>query len=74
MFQIVGIGAVYQDTILNVPFYPSEDSKLQATSVESRIGGNVFNTLAILSQLRRYDPEDLVLAFVGAFCEEHKAR
>jgi len=46
---ILGIGALYTDTILTVPSYPEEDSKLRATSAHSCIGGNIINTFEVLS-------------------------
>ena len=35
----------------SVPFFPSEDSKLRATSLTTRRGGNCPNTLEVLQQL-----------------------
>jgi hypothetical protein len=58
---IIGIGAIYQDTILTIPHFPEEDSKLRATSCDIRPGGNVPNTLSILSQ----DSNAFELVFIG---------
>ncbi|ORX97822.1 ketohexokinase-like protein [Basidiobolus meristosporus CBS 931.73] len=48
---IVGVGSVYLDIILEVPYYPEEDSKLRTEKVDKRRGGNSPNTLVVLSQL-----------------------
>lgn len=37
--------------LLSVPFFPSEDSKLRATSLNIRRGGNCPNTIEVLEQL-----------------------
>lgn len=49
--RLVAVGAIACDVILGVPFFPSEDSKLRATSFTKRRGGNVGNTLEVLQQL-----------------------
>ncbi|KAK9723288.1 hypothetical protein K7432_002037 [Basidiobolus ranarum] len=49
--RILAIGSVYLDIILEVPYYPEEDSKLRSEHVEKRRGGNSPNTLVVLSQL-----------------------
>ncbi|KAK0638688.1 Ribokinase-like protein [Cercophora newfieldiana] len=51
MKYLVLVGACYLDTILTVPHFPSEDTKLRATSLTTRRGGNVPNTLEVLTQL-----------------------
>ncbi|XDG01944.1 hypothetical protein ABKA04_001559 [Annulohypoxylon sp. FPYF3050] len=57
MKKLVCVGACYLDTILDVPYYPGEDSKLRATSLQVRRGGNCPNTLQVLQQLlRESDP------------------
>ncbi|KAI1763038.1 Ribokinase-like protein [Hypoxylon sp. FL1150] len=53
MKKLVCVGACYLDTILDVPHYPSEDSKLRATNLGVRRGGNCPNTLEVLQQLLR---------------------
>ncbi|KAI1098520.1 Ribokinase-like protein [Jackrogersella minutella] len=53
MTKLVCVGACYLDTILDVPYYPAEDSKLRATSLQARRGGNCPNTLEVLQQLLR---------------------
>ncbi|KAI5924308.1 Ribokinase-like protein [Camillea tinctor] len=53
MRNLVCIGACYLDTILSVPFYPEEDSKLRATNLQVRRGGNCPNTLEVFQQLLR---------------------
>ncbi|KAH8891337.1 putative PfkB family kinase [Thozetella sp. PMI_491] len=51
MKHLIAVGACYLDTILTVPHFPSEDSKLRATGVKVRRGGNCPNTLEVLQQL-----------------------
>ncbi|KAF3065173.1 Ketohexokinase [Daldinia childiae] len=51
--KLVCVGACYVDTILDVPQYPGEDSKLRATNLQVRRGGNCPNTLEVLQQLLR---------------------
>ncbi|KAI1410928.1 hypothetical protein F5Y13DRAFT_166599 [Hypoxylon sp. FL1857] len=51
MKKLVCVGACYLDTILDVPYYPGEDSKLRATNLQVRRGGNCPNTLEVLQQL-----------------------
>ncbi|KAF3000736.1 hypothetical protein E8E13_003854 [Curvularia kusanoi] len=51
MPHIICVGAVYMDTILTVPDFPREDTKTRATNMIRRRGGNVGNTLEVLSQL-----------------------
>ncbi|KAH8839515.1 hypothetical protein MCOR27_004771 [Pyricularia oryzae] len=60
MDHIVTVGVCYLDTILSVPHFPEEDSKLRATNVQVRRGGNGANTLEVLQQLlpRCGDQED----------------
>ncbi|KAI4868321.1 Ribokinase-like protein [Hypoxylon rubiginosum] len=53
MKKLVCVGACYLDTILDVPHYPGEDSKLRATNLHVRRGGNCPNTLEVLQQLLR---------------------
>ncbi|KAI0885280.1 Ribokinase-like protein [Annulohypoxylon maeteangense] len=56
MKKLVCVGACYLDTILDVPYYPGEDSKLRATNLQVRRGGNCPNTLQVLQQLLRERP------------------
>ncbi|KAM3454928.1 hypothetical protein MY3296_002710 [Beauveria thailandica] len=49
--DIVMVGACYLDTILTVPHYPEEDTKLRASNLEIRRGGNCANSLQVLQQL-----------------------
>ncbi|KAI3323059.1 Ribokinase-like protein [Xylariaceae sp. AK1471] len=51
--NLVCVGACYLDTILSVPHYPDEDSKLRASNLQVRRGGNCPNTLEVLQQLLR---------------------
>jgi ketohexokinase len=47
-----------------VPSFPAEDTKLRATGVKWRLGGNVPNTLNVLAQVAG---EDDRLVFLSAF-------
>ena len=49
--HLVAVGACAIDNILTVPYYPEEDSKLRATSLTRRRGGNCPNSLEVLQQL-----------------------
>ncbi|CEG71590.1 hypothetical protein RMATCC62417_07299 [Rhizopus microsporus] len=48
--NILLVGQVYLDTILTVDNFPEEDSKLRATDVQQRRGGNCLNTAEVLCQ------------------------
>ncbi|KAM0412004.1 hypothetical protein ACHAPD_010227, partial [Fusarium lateritium] len=73
MKHLIVVGACYLDTILKnvninftciVPFFPPEDAKLRATSLNIRRGGNCPNSLQVLEQLlAEYD--DLQLHLVS---------
>lgn len=49
--RFVAVGACAIDNILDVPYFPEEDSKLRATSMRKRRGGNCPNSLEVLQQL-----------------------
>jgi ketohexokinase len=51
MKRILFIGAAYVDTLLYLPTYPLEDSKVRADQLEYRRGGNTPNSAVVLSQL-----------------------
>ncbi|KAJ4416895.1 hypothetical protein N0V85_002075 [Neurospora sp. IMI 360204] len=51
MKHLILVGACYLDTILTVPQFPEEDSKLRATALQVRRGGNCPNTVEVLQQL-----------------------
>ena len=53
--RLVAVGACSIDTILTVPQFPEEDSKLRATSFTRRRGGNTPNTLEVLQQLVAFE-------------------
>ncbi|EPS36976.1 hypothetical protein H072_9440 [Dactylellina haptotyla CBS 200.50] len=50
-FSILALGALYRDVIIKVPTFPAEDAKQSAISETSRVGGNISNTLSVLSQV-----------------------
>ncbi|KAF2820073.1 ketohexokinase-like protein [Ophiobolus disseminans] len=56
--RVVCVGAIYMDTIWTVPSFPKEDSKLRASHVERRRGGNVGNTLEVLSEIIEWATAD----------------
>ena len=51
MARIVGIGACVADTLINVPRYPAEDTKMRATSTKVAGGGPVATGLVAVSKL-----------------------
>lgn len=51
MSKIVGIGACVMDTLINVPYYPKEDTKLRAVSVKPAGGGPVATGLVAAARL-----------------------
>ncbi|KAJ9148342.1 Ketohexokinase [Pleurostoma richardsiae] len=57
MKRLIMVGACYLDTILSVPHFPEEDTKLRATKMHVRRGGNCPNSLEVLQQLLAHDPE-----------------
>ena len=64
--RLIAVGACSIDTILTVPYFPPEDSKLRATSLIRRRGGNCPNTLEVLSQLLHLDVRsDVELSLVA---------
>ncbi|EFW99934.1 hypothetical protein CMQ_252 [Grosmannia clavigera kw1407] len=60
MRRLILTGACYLDTIISVPYYPTEDTKLRAASVQVRRGGNCPNTLEVLQQLVGAEPDEAV--------------
>ncbi|PHH92717.1 hypothetical protein CDD83_5740 [Cordyceps sp. RAO-2017] len=57
MKHLILVGACYLDTILSVPHFPEEDSKLRATRLAIRRGGNCPNSLEVLQQLLEAEEE-----------------
>ena len=51
MSNIVGIGACVMDTLVSVPDYPKEDTKLQALSTKVAGGGPVATGLVAAAVL-----------------------
>ncbi|MDX1795122.1 MAG: PfkB family carbohydrate kinase [Hydrogenovibrio sp.] len=51
MAKILGVGNAILDIILTTPHYPKEDEELRALSRQFQVGGNVSNSLYVLSQL-----------------------
>ncbi|KAF2475126.1 Ribokinase-like protein [Lindgomyces ingoldianus] len=68
MKHIICVGACYLDTILTVPKFPTEDSKLRATKLTRRLGGNCPNTLSVLEQ---FIDESIELHFLAVLPSEH---
>lgn len=53
MAKVLGVGVAALDIINRVDRYPDEDDEVRAVHQELRRGGNVTNTLSVLSQLGR---------------------
>lgn len=51
MKKIVGIGACVMDTLYNIPTYPTEDTKMRATSSKTAGGGPVATGLVAAQKL-----------------------
>ncbi|MGA7983221.1 MAG: PfkB family carbohydrate kinase [Chromatiaceae bacterium] len=51
--RILGVGIATLDIIYEVAAFPNEDEEVRALSMARRRGGNVTNTLVVLSQLGR---------------------
>lgn len=49
--EVLGVGVVTLDILLEVTAFPREDQELRAAARHRRRGGNAANTLAVLSQL-----------------------
>lgn len=49
--RILGVGIATLDLIAEVPAFPAEDAEIRALSLGRRRGGNVTNSLVVLSQL-----------------------
>ncbi|KAI9264045.1 Ribokinase-like protein [Phascolomyces articulosus] len=54
--DVLLIGQIYLDTILDVDHFPDEDHKLRALCMEQRRGGNIGNTSEILAQFPSIRP------------------
>ena len=67
MPRILGLGAVFQDTVLTAPTL-AVDGKVQATHRDVRLGGNILNTFAVLADAPPLpgSPSRLQLEFCGA--------
>lgn len=68
MARILGVGIATLDIINTVDGYPAEDSDVRATHQRICRGGNVTNTLVVLSQLRHR------CAWAGVLADEPDAR
>ena len=51
MAKILGIGNAVLDVILSTPHYPKEDDEMRAQNRQFKVGGNVSNSLYVLTQL-----------------------
>ncbi|MGN0173147.1 MAG: carbohydrate kinase family protein [Acutalibacteraceae bacterium] len=51
MSKVVGIGACVMDTLITLPIYPNEDTKLKAESTKNAGGGPVGTGLVAVSKL-----------------------
>lgn len=68
MAKIVGIGANVFDTLLNIPTYPKEDTKMRATASKTAGGGPVATGLVAASKLG----EDT--AYIGVLSDDNGGR
>ena len=64
MNKIVGVGANVYDTLITVPYYPTEDTKLRATKVKECGGGPCATGLVAASKL------GATAAYVGALAKD----
>lgn len=55
-----------------MPWFPKEDEKLRATALTSRVGGNIPNTLKVLSQVCSSSEDRLV--FISAFATKYASQ
>ncbi len=65
MSRIVAIGACVMDTLINVPHYPKEDTKLRATSSKVAGGGPAATGIVAASKL------GVDTAFIGALSDDN---
>lgn len=68
MVKIVGIGANVFDTLYNIPTYPTEDTKMRATSCKTAGGGPVATGLVAAQKLG----EDT--AYIGVLSDDNGGR
>lgn len=68
MSRIVGIGACVFDTLLQVPHYPSEDTKLRATASKTVGGGPVATGLVAAQKL------GVPSAYIGMLADDSGGR
>ena len=68
MVKIVGIGANVFDTLYNIPTYPTEDTKMRATSCKTAGGGPVSTGLVAAQKLG----EDT--AYIGVLSDDNGGR
>lgn len=62
--QIIGIGACVMDTLVNIPHYPKEDTKLRAVSTKQSGGGPVATGLVAAAKLGEH------AAFIGTLSDD----
>ena len=65
MIKVVGIGACVMDTLVSVPRYPDEDTKLRADDTRLAGGGPVATGLVAAAKLG----EDT--AFIGVLADDN---
>ena len=68
MANILGVGIATLDIINETEVYPEEDSELRACAQHLRRGGNVSNTLTVLSQLKQS------CYFMGSLADDSNSR
>ena len=68
MARILGVGIATLDIINSVEHYPCEDEEIRASSQRITRGGNVTNTLTILSQFNHH------CYWSGVYCDDYQAK
>ena len=67
-YDVVGIGANVCDTLITLPYYPKEDTKLRATSVRTCGGGPCGTGLVASAKL------GAKCAFIGALANDEAGK
>lgn len=66
--QVIGIGACVMDTLVTVPNYPNEDTKLRALSTKVAGGGPTATGLVAVSKL------DVSAGYIGVLAKDNGGR
>lgn len=66
--QVIGIGACVMDTLVTIPSYPNEDTKLRALSTKIAGGGPTATGLVAVSKL------DVSAGYIGVLAKDNGGR